>query len=122
MKSALKPVLWVGSALKDLKAFPEEVKGEVGFALFQAQRGEKPLNAKPLKGYSGASVLEIRENFDKDTYRVVYTVQFAKAVYVLHAFQKKSTTGIATPKKDLATIESRLKDAQQHYTANYQER
>ncbi|MEM9452329.1 MAG: type II toxin-antitoxin system RelE/ParE family toxin [Cyanobacteria bacterium P01_E01_bin.6] len=122
MKSALKPVLWVGSALKDLKAFPEEVRSEVGFALFQAQRGEKPLNTKPLKGYSGASVLEIRENFDKDTYRVVYTVQFAKAVYVLHAFQKKSKTGIATPKKDLATIDSRLKDAQQHYAANYQEK
>ena len=84
-----KPLFWVGSSLKDLRGFPEEVKDEIGFALYQAQRGLTPRSAKPLKGFTGASVLEIVDDFQTDTYRAVYTVQFADAVYVLHAFQKK---------------------------------
>jgi len=80
----------VGSSLKDLRGFPEEVKDEIGFALYQARRGLTPRSAKPLKGFTGASVLEIVDDFQTDTYRAVYTVQFADAVYVLHAFQKTS--------------------------------
>jgi phage-related protein len=89
-----KPLFWVGSSLKDVRDFPEEVKDEVGFALYQAQRGLTPLSAKVLRGFGGASVLEIVEDFRTDTYRAVYTVQFADVVYVLHAFQKKSKRGV----------------------------
>jgi phage-related protein len=85
-----KPLFWVGSSLKDVREFPEEVKDEVGFALYQVQRGLTPRSAKPLRGFGGASVLEIVEDFRTDTYRAVYTVQFTEVIYVLHAFQKKS--------------------------------
>lgn len=107
----LKPLRWVGSSYDDLLALPEEVRREVGFALFVAQNGEKADSAKPLKGFGGG-VLEVVENYDGDTYRAVYTVRFASAVYVLHAFQKKSKAGIKTPKKDMDLIDARLKAAQ----------
>jgi phage-related protein len=87
----------------------------VGFALYRAQLGKKHPDAKPLKGFKGASVVEVVEDFDGDTYRTVYTVQFEEILYVLHAFQKKSKRGIATPKQDIDLIESRLKRAQEHY-------
>jgi phage-related protein len=90
---------------------PEEVRREVGFALYVAQNGEKAENAKPLKGMGGG-VLEVVENYDGDTYRTVYTVRFENAVYVLHAFQKKSKKGIKTPQRDLDLIEARSKAAQ----------
>jgi phage-related protein len=106
----LKPLRWVGSSYDDLLALPEEVRREVGYALFVAQNGEKADHAKPLKGFGGG-VLEVIEDFDGDTWRAVYTVRFASAVYVLHAFQKKSKTGIRTPKKDVDLIEARLKAA-----------
>jgi phage-related protein len=106
-----KPLAWVGSCQKDLRAFPDEVKDEVGFALYLAQTGGKHEHAKPLKGFGGAGVLEVVENHDGDTYRAVYTVKFPTAVYVLHAFQKKSTKGGATPKPDLDVIETRLATA-----------
>ena len=114
-----KPVVWIGSSLDDLKEFPEEVQGEMGYALYLAQTGKKHISVKPLKGFGGAGILEIVTNFDRDTYRAVYTVKFAGVVYVLHAFQKKSKRGIATPKQDIDLIRERLKRAKQHYQDNY---
>lgn len=108
-----KPVVWIGSSLDDLREFPEEVRGEVGYALYLAQLGSKHPSAKPVKGFKGAGVLEIVEDFDGDTYRAVYTVKLAGVVYVLHAFQKKSKQGIATPKQDINLIKERLKRAQE---------
>jgi phage-related protein len=110
-----KPVVWIGSSLKDLKAFPDEVKDEVGFALFEAQCGRQPSSAKPLKGFHGASVLEIKDDFQTDTYRLVYTVKFEGVIYVLHAFQKKSKRGIATSQADIDLIKERLKVAKKHH-------
>jgi phage-related protein len=89
----VKPVRWVGSSRDDLRKFPEDVKDEVGFALFTAQLGGKHPAAKPMKGFGSAGVIEIVEDHDGDTYRAVYTVKLAGTVYVLHAFQKKSTRG-----------------------------
>ncbi len=86
----LKRLDFVGSSREDLKEFPEEVRQDIGYALFEVQMGGKPISAKPLKGFGGAGVLEIIENFSGDTYRAVYTVKFQKTVYVLHCFQKKS--------------------------------
>lgn len=99
--------MFVGSSRRDLQAFPSEVRQEIGQALFEAQLGLHPRAAKPLKGFA-SGVLEIRDNFDGDTYRAVYTVRFDDAVYVLHAFQKKSTRGIATLQRHLDLIRQRL--------------
>lgn len=119
MDEQLKPVEWVGNSLEDVKAFPEDVRQGVGYALYLAQCGEKHPSAKPLKGFKGAGVLEILEDFDGDTYRVVYTLKLAGVVYVLHAFQKKSKKGIATPKQEIELVEARLKRAQKHYLEKY---
>lgn len=97
---------------KDLKDFPEAVRKEVGDALQQTQRGLRPLSARPLSGFRGAGVLEIREDHDGDTYRAVYTVRLAGRVYVLHAFQKKSRHGIETAKHDVELIRARLRMAE----------
>lgn len=110
-----KPLFWIGRSRDDLKECPDEVMREIGYALNFAQRGGKHPNAKPLKGFGGASVLEIVEDNDGDTYRAVYTVKFPLAVYVLHVFQKKSKKGMATPKRDLDLIDERLKRAESHY-------
>lgn len=110
-----KPVHWIGSSRKDIQAFPEDVRSEIGYALWQVQRGETPLQAKPLKGFGGATVLEIVDDYDTDTYRAVYTVRFAGVVYVLHAFQKKAKHGQATPQRDIELIKRRLLDAQADY-------
>jgi phage-related protein len=110
--SKIKPLEWMGSSYKDLLALPTEVVSEFGFALFQAQVGEQHVCAKVLKGFGGAGVLEVVESDVGGTYRAVYTVQFAEAVYVLHCFQKKSKQGVATPKQDMDIIQSRLKVAQ----------
>ncbi len=110
-----KPVRWVGSCLEDLKAFPEDVRRRIGGALWDAQQGQKAPFAKPLKGYQGAGVLEVVDDFDGDTYRAVYTVRFAGVVYVLHAFQKKSKHGMGTPKTVLDLIDKRLKRAHEDY-------
>lgn len=110
--SKVKPLEWMGSSYKDLLALPTEIVSEFGFALFQAQVGEQHVCAKVLKGFGGAGVLEVVESDVGGTYRAVYTVQFAEAVYVLHCFQKKSKQGIATPKQDMDIIQSRLKVAQ----------
>ncbi len=108
----LKPVIWVGSSRKDLKEFPAKVQKEIGDAIQQIQRGVKPFASKPLSGFGGAGVLEIRENYDSDTYRAVYTVRFAERIYVLHTFQKKAHHGIETAKRDLDLIRARLQKAQ----------
>ena len=111
-----KPLYWVGSSLDDLRSFPDEVKLVMGYALQLAQWGGKHPDAKPLKGFKGASTLEVVEDYDGDAYRAVYTVQFRDAVYVLHAFQKKSKRGIKTPKPDLDLIRARLRAAQAQHT------
>lgn len=110
----IKPVFWMASSRKDLKAFPKAVQSDVGYALFAAQRGEEYRSVKALKGFGGRSVLEIVAPHDGDTYRAVYTVKFEDAVYVLHAFQKKSTKGIATPQREIDLIRHRLAAAEQH--------
>jgi phage-related protein len=110
-----KPVRWVASSKEDLREFPEDVRRRVGGALWDAQLGLKAPYAKPMKGFGGAGVLEIVDDFDGDTFRAVYTVRFAGAIYVLHAFQKKSKRGIATPKAELDLIEQRLKRAREDY-------
>ena len=102
---------WIGSTKKDLLALPEEVVDVFGYALYLAQTGSKHDQAKPLRGFGSAGVLEVVENRRGDTYRAVYTVQFAARVFVLHVFQKKSKSGIATPKPDLDLIRNRLKVA-----------
>lgn len=110
-----KPLYWIGSALEDLRAFPEEVRKVMGFALHHAQTGGKHIDAKPLKGFKGAGVLEVVEDFDGDTYRAVYTVRFADAVYVLHSFQKKSKKGVRTPQQEIDLVADRLRRAGEHY-------
>ena len=110
-----KPLFWIGSSKRDLKAFPETVQDTFGFALWLVQAGVKHPNAKPLKGFKGAGVLEIIEHQQRSTFRAVYTVRFAKAVYLLHAFQKKAKKGIKTPKHEIELVEKRLKVAEEHY-------
>ena len=109
---------WVGSSKEDLKALPVAVRSEVGFALYQAQTGSRPLAAKPLKGLA-PRVLEIVSRYDGDTYRTMYTVASEGVVYVLHAFQKKAKRGVATPKREIDLIKGRLKAAERHYTDSY---
>jgi phage-related protein len=116
----MKPLEWIASSKKDLRAMPDEVQDTVGYALLLSQLGEKHDDTKPLKGFKGAGVLEVVDNFDGDTYRAVYTVRFEAAVYVLHVFQKKSKSGIATPKQEIELIENRLKVAQEHHRTNYE--
>jgi phage-related protein len=111
----IKNLIWVGSSRRDLKAFPDQVKDGMGYALYQAQIGQKAPTAKPLRGFGGAGVLEVVEDHQGDTYRAVYTVNFSNLVYVLHAFQKKAKKGIATPKSDLDLINRRLQVAEQDY-------
>ena len=110
-----KPLRWVGSSREDLRRFPEEVRRRAGGALWDAQLGRKAPYARPLRGFGGAGVLEIVDDFSGDTFRVVYTVRFTSVVYVLHAFQKKSKHGGATPKSEFALIEQRLKRAREDY-------
>lgn len=112
MEGELKPVIWIGSSRRDLKSFPQQVRSDIGQALYTAQMGDTDPAAKPLKGFGGAKVMEIVDRFDTNTYRAVYTVQFTDAIYVLHAFQKKSKSGIATPQKEIDLIRRRLIEAQ----------
>jgi phage-related protein len=116
-----KPLFWVGSAKDDLLEFPEAVQDEVGVALSVAQFGGKHAKAKPWKG-EGPGVLEIVEDHKGDTYRAVYTVKFDQAVYVLHAFQKKSPKGIKTAQTDVELVSRRLKSASEDYEARYGKR
>jgi phage-related protein len=113
-----KPLVWIGSSLNDLLAFPEAVKDEIGTALNVAQFGGKHPRSKPWKG-PGPGVFEIVEDHRGDTYRAVYTIRFTNTVYVLHAFQKKSPSGVKTPRRDVELVAQRLKLAQQDYEARY---
>jgi phage-related protein len=107
-----KRLFWVGSSKKDLMALPTDVVRFFGHALDFAQRGDQHAAAKILKGFGGGGVLEIVESDIGGTYRAIYTVKFQAAVFVLHCFQKKSKSGIATPKKDIDVIQARLKVAE----------
>jgi phage-related protein len=107
-----KPLVWVGSSRRDLKAFPRTVQCDLGQALEIAQFGRTPMHAKPLKGFKGAGVLELAEDHYGNTYRAVYTVKLAGRVYVLHAFQKKSKKGIQTPKHVIDLVRTRLREAE----------
>jgi phage-related protein len=117
-----KPLKWIGSSKDDLKEFPDQVQKAMGHALHLAQINLKAPNAKPLRGLGGASVLEVVEDYDRSTYRAVYTVKFQGMVYVLHAFQKKSKKGIETPKHDIDLIKTRLKAATEHYENQKQQK
>src|SRR5262245_50622969 len=116
----LRPLLWVGSSKRDYGDFPGQVQDNFGFELFLAQTGQHPPSAKPFKS-RGSVVIELIDDFDGDTYRAVYTVRFHEAVYVLHAFKKKSKRGIATPKKDTDLIKRRLHDAQADHAARFKQ-
>jgi phage-related protein len=108
----LKPLLWIGSSRRDFRAFPEPVKDHMGYALYVAQQGGKHRRAKPLTGFGGAGVVEIVADERGDTFRTIYTVRLAGVVYVLHAFQKKSKSGRATPRTDMQLIRQRLHAAE----------
>lgn len=114
----VKPLFWVGGSKRDLRGFPEDVQDSMGYALHRAQIGEKHKDAKPLRGFGGGGVLEIVEDHDGETYRAVYTVKFASAVYVIHAFQKKSKRGSETPKLEMDLIKQRLKRAEEQHAEN----
>jgi len=107
-----KALVWIGSSKKDLLALPVDVRKFFGHALDFAQRGGQHDAAKVLKGFGGAGVLEVVEDDEGGTYRAVYTVRFDEAVFVLHCFQKKSKSGVATPKQDMTIIRARLRVAE----------
>jgi phage-related protein len=107
----LKPVTWLGSTLRDVREFPAPVQDLIGYALYVAQAGSKHRDTKTLAGFGGAAVIEIVKDYRSDTFRAAYTVRYANAVYVLHAFQKKSKTGRETPQRDVELIKQRLREA-----------
>ena len=113
-----RPLDWVGSAKRDFLAFPAPVQGEMGSALGVAQFGGKHPKAKPWKG-QGHGIFEVVEDYDGDTYRAVYTVRFRRRIYVLHAFQKKSPSGVKTARTDVELVARRLKAATQDYEERY---
>lgn len=113
-----KPLYWAGSSKKDFLAFPEGVVDNIGYALSAVQYGGHPPSAKPWKGL-GSGVHEIVENDGSGTFRAVYTVRFRRAVYVLHAFQKKSPSGVRTARTDIDLIEERLESAREDYEERY---
>ena len=115
MHETLKPVRWIGTSLRDLRSFPSSVRREIGHAVFTAQEGKTDPAAKPLKGFGGASVMEIVASHHGNAWRAVYTVRFQNAIYVLHAFQKKSTKGIATPTREIELIRQRLAEAERDH-------
>ena len=113
----MKDVRWVGDSRDQLRSFPKPVKAAVGEALRIAQIGGKHQNAKPLRGV-GSGVFEIATRYDTNTYRAVYTVKIGENIYVLHAFQKKSTRGISTPKREIDLIKQRLRMAREMEATN----
>jgi phage-related protein len=116
----LKPVIWIGSSRKDLQGFPDPVQDHIGYALYVAQNGGKHHDSKVLKGFGGAGVVEVVSDFHGDTFRAVYTLRYAGAVYVLHAFQKKSKSGRETPRHEIELIKGRLAEAERTATARQQ--
>ena len=115
VERALKPVRWIGSSREDLKTFPRPVQRDVGQALYAAQCGVEYPSVKALRGFGGHAVLEIVAPHEGDAYRAVYTVRFHDAIYVLHAFQKKSKKGIATPQKEIELVKQRLAGEERDY-------
>jgi len=115
-----KPLFWIASSMEDLLAFPETAKDEIGTALSVEQFGGKHPTAKPWRG-EGPGVFEVVEDHRGDTYRAAYTVRFERAVYVLHAFQKKSASGVRTAKKDIDLIKRRLNEARLDFEVRYGE-
>lgn len=115
----MKPLIWMGQCKKVVRNFPEEVRREVGFTIRLAQKGGKAVNAVPLLGFGSAKVLEVVIDDDGSTYRAIYTVKFADAIYALHAFQKKSKKGSETPKMEMDMVRSRLRQAEEHYLTNF---
>jgi phage-related protein len=118
----IKPVEWLGSTLDDLRVLPDPVQDDFGYALYLAQTGDKHPRAKPLRGHHGAGVLEVVAQHDSQAYRAIYTVRFQEAVYVLHVFQKKSKSGIATPAGEMRVVEARLKEALRRHSEKEEER
>src|SRR5262249_12700193 len=112
MNGEPKPIRWIGTSLQDLRSFPRAVRIDIGYALFAAQEGRIDPAAKPLKGFGGASVIEIVASHHGNAWRAVYTVRFQEAIYVLHAFQKKSTRRIATPTREIDLIRQRLAEVE----------
>lgn len=108
----LKPVIWIGGSHRDFCQFPDVVQARMGYALYVAQQGDRHRDAKALKGFGGAAVLEIVSDHQGNTFRSIYTVRFAGSIYVLHAFQKKSKTDRKTPKAEIELIKRRLRDAE----------
>lgn len=117
--SQRKPIHFVGSTIKDLRGLPIAVRGAFGRQLLDVQYGDRPAGAQTLKGFGGAGIVELVEDDASGTYRAVFTLQFAEAVYVLHVFQKKSKRGIGTPKADIELIKWRLRQAARHYAEHY---
>lgn len=115
MVDQVRPVIWIASSRRDLRAMPQQVRRDIGQALYAAQQGMTDPAAKPLKGFGGVRVMEIVERYRTDAYRAVYTAHFENAVYVLHMFQKKSKSGIATPKHEFEVIRRRFAEAERHY-------
>jgi phage-related protein len=115
----LKNVNFVGTSRKDLGALPKGARAVFGYAILLAENGMKHPDAKPLKGFGGAGVLEVVEDLDGDAYRAVYTVKFGGMVYILHAFKKKSKVGSKTPPRDMELIVKRFKEAEEHYKENH---
>jgi phage-related protein len=115
-RDQLKPLVFVGSSRRDLRAFPDDVRHAIGLTLLRVQFGDAPRNVKPLRGFGGG-VLEVIENDEGGTFRGVYTVKFAQRIYVLHAFQKKSKQGIKTPTNHLDLIKKRISDAREIHQA-----
>jgi len=111
MVPPIRPLIWIGSSREDLKTFPEEVRLLMGYALYLAQTGGKHPDARPLKGFGGAGVLEVVDDFKGNAYRAMYTLKLEGAVYVLHAFQKKSRKGIQTSQADIELVKRRLSRA-----------
>jgi len=114
----MKLVQWIASSNRDIRVMPESVRRTFGFALYLAQQGQKHEQAKPMRGFGSAGVLEVVEDDRSGTYRAVYTVRFNRAIYVLHCFQKKSTSGVATSQQDIELIRRRLMTAEQHAKEN----
>lgn len=112
-----KPVEWVGSSSKDFASFPDAVQHSMGYALYLDQTGRTHSSSKPLKGFGGAGVIELVEDDQHGTYRAVYTVRFESAVYVLHAFQKKSRKEIKTPREEMELVRRQLKIAEEDHQA-----
>jgi phage-related protein len=108
-----KPLTWIASSRRDMRALPKEVRRSFGVALYAVQLGETPPIAKPLRGFGGAGVVELIEDDAGGTYRAVYTVRYATAIYVLHVFQKKSKRGRETPQRDIDLIKERMRRAEE---------